>query len=190
MPPLQCSPVLPVLSMDFAEHSIMQLPASHHLASLQIWASACPGGAWQVHSNLCNRSVLVLQLLKAMMDADVCANGYGAQSTYNPMQEPSGIYQYTYNQPADLADDADSSFAQHRGPQYDAGPFAMPGPLSGRGAGADEHNVVSFVSKQVRLVHSACIFGTPFVVIREANTCKHAQACMHTLRCSCCASSG
>ena len=64
------------------------------------------------------------------------------QSTYNPMQEPSGIYQYTYQQTADLADDADSSFAQYR---FGQDPFQLP--ISSRGV--DEHKVLSFVSKQV-----------------------------------------
>lgn len=41
------------------------------------------------------------------------------QTTYNPMQEPSGIYNYTFNHAADLMDDADSSsvsMSQHLEP--------------------------------------------------------------------------
>lgn len=77
------------------------------------------------------------------------------QSTYNPMQEPSGMYQYTYL-PADLMDDADSSMPQHGGTDFEAGPLGMSAPHpSGRENGADERNVLSYVSKEVNSILNA-----------------------------------
>lgn len=110
-------------------------------------------------------SMSILSRVKTvqLLDLTLCSSHsccHALQTTYNPMQEPSGVYQYTYNQAADLMDDADSSYAhQNSQPQQWAprqedalpavDPFTSPAAQRAASSPADERKVMKFVSKEV-----------------------------------------